>query len=318
MADHCLAHTVLPVRPLPAPLTGWLTLPGFMRAWCASVSQVRRLIQQTQPAVVVAMGGFVAGPALVAGSKANLPVALVNLDTPPGRANRWLAKRANQVFSVDPTLPGEPISPPLRQSATSCVDQAQARSVLGLDPNREMLLITGGSQGARTINQMMVRLMATDALRRALGSWQVLHLVGPENPPQPVQAAYAQAGVTARVEPFCDQMGLAWAGATVAISRAGAGSVAEAWASATPTVFLPYPYHADQHQKNNVAPLLRIQGAQMYEDRIDPQANVQQITKPLLGLIGNATQRNQMIQAMRDRRPSNGAVPIAAWVMQLV
>src|SRR5690606_34808033 len=149
---------------------------------------------------------------------------------------------------------------------------AQAREALGLAPDQPVLLVTAGSQGAATINRMMMALVKHPQGRAALADWQVYHLSGARER-EAVERAYAEAGVAARVEPFCQRMGLAWRSAELAISRAGAGSVAEVLANAVPTIFMPYPYHKDQHQRLNALPLADAGGAVLVQDHIDAEAN---------------------------------------------
>lgn len=313
---HSLPYTALPVGPLPRGASALTKLPRFMRGWFQSVRQVRRLIEQTHVTAIVAMGGFVSGPAVVAGCKAAVPVALVNLDDPPGKANRWMAKRASRVFTVTEGLDGQPIGLPLRRSALGPADKTAARAQLGLDSDRPTLFITGGSQGAGSINQMMAEWLTMPQARQTLTRWQVLHLTG-HGDSESLSRAYAQANVPAKVIPFCDQMGLAWSAATVAISRAGAGSVAEAWANATPTIFLPYPHHKDQHQAHNAQQLVGIEAALLCRDLVEPTANARQLSPLLLTLMNNAGRLQQMTQAMRTHRPRDGAQTIASWLIQL-
>ena len=197
-------------------------------------------------------------------------------------------------------------------------DPAAARRQLDLDPKRNTLLVTGGSQGAETINRMMIGLVGTIPVRKELAGWQVLHLAGSAATGKPIlaelRAAYERAGVTARVETFCNAMGLAWSAASLAIARAGANTVAEVWANHTPTIFLPYPYHRDQHQRRNAEPLADIDGAVLSRDLIDPQANTKQLTGPLSALLSNPAQRQHMARRLRQTRPANGAQIIARWV----
>ncbi len=318
LRQHAHVFTALPVEPLPRGLGALARLPGFVRAWRNSVAAVRRVILQERVGAVVATGGFASGPAVWAASRTRVPVTLVNLDDPPGWANRLLARRADTVFSVFDGFKGQRIGYPLRGGAVGGVDPASARQQLGLNPDRHTLLVTGGSQGAATVNQMMACLVQMPEAKLALAGWQVLHLTGGEQDIEPLGRAYEQAGVPSKVQPFCEQMGLAWCAATVAISRAGAGSVAEVWANATPTIFLPYPYHKDQHQKKNAKPLVAVDGAVICDDLIDAQANADQLLEPLTQLMGDNNRRRVMIEAMRRSQPPNGAAVVADWVTQRI
>lgn len=317
LGKHGLPYTALPVQPLPGNLRALAALPSFVRGWFASVAQVRRIIRQETVAAVAAMGGYVSAPAVVAAYRSGIPTALINLDTPPGKANRMLAKRATAVFTVYPALNGQRVGLPLRRIALATADPASARREWGLDPRRSTLLVTGGSQGAESINQMMMQLLTMPGPQAALRQWQVIHLAG-VHPTEPVRRAYKEAGVPAVVEPFSDRMGLAWSATTLAISRAGAGSVAEIWANATPTIFLPYPYHKDQHQKHNTRELVGIGGACVCDDLIDPAANAKQITGPLLDLMNDPARRHAMAKAMKDTPPQDGAATIAGWLTERV
>lgn len=314
--QHHMPYTALPIEPLPRGASGFVKLPRFGRRWFQSIKQVRHLIEQNQVMAIVALGGFVSGPAVVAGRRAGLPVALVNLDSPPGKANRWMARRATQVFTVTDGLQGHRIGLPLRRSPIGPADPAAARTQLGLDSSRPTLFVTGGSQGAQSINQMMAELMALPQARQALTHWQVLHLTGREENKSLIRA-YAQAAVPAKVLPFCDQMGLAWSAATVAISRAGAGSVAEAWTNATPTIFLPYPHHKDQHQTHNAQPLVSIEAALLCRDLVEPTANAQKLAPLLVSLMNDTNRLHHMTQAMRAQPPRDGAQTIASWLSGL-
>jgi UDP-N-acetylglucosamine--N-acetylmuramyl-(pentapeptide) pyrophosphoryl-undecaprenol N-acetylglucosamine transferase len=164
---------------------------------------------------------------------------------------------------------------------------------------------------------MMVRLIGHREVSRVLADWQVLHLVG-KDAIEPIRIAYARQGIAAVVQSFCDQMGMAWSAAELAISRAGAGSVAEAWANATPTLFLPYPHHKDQHQRHNAMVLVDIGGAQVYEDQIDPVVNARQLVKPLIGLVADHTSRQRMRLKMRAQTLQDGASTVATWLATII
>ena len=279
------------------------------------------MIRRSNVGAVVATGGFVAAPVIWAAGKTGVPVAIMSLDAVAGKANRHLASRATTLFTVysDPRWPkAERIGLPLPREAIGPDDPAEARKQLELDPQRNTLLVTGGSLGAETINRMMIGLIGTIPVRKALADWQVLHLAGPASTGKPIlaelRAAYERAGVVARVETFCHAMGLAWSAASLAVARAGANTVAEVWANHTPTIFMPYPYHRDQHQRRNAEPLAEIDGAAISMDLIDPQANTKELAGPLSALLSNPAQRRHMARRLRETRPANGAQIIARWV----
>lgn len=315
MQQSGMAYTMLPARAWTARPWGW---KNFAYAWRGSVSAVEQLIGQDVSVVMVASGGFVSAPALWAGrNKRQVKTALMNLDAVAGRANRVMARRAEQVFTVNLTrgLPRhqEQIGLPIRRVAIGPGDPGKARMAMGLDAKRPTLLVTGASQGAQTINQMMLELLRIARLRAELGAWQVLHLSGARDV-QVLREAYEQAGVSARVEAFVQAMGVAWGSATLAISRAGAGSVAEVWANAVPTIFLPYPYHRDHHQRHNAEELARIGGAVIVDDLIDPKLNSREVAGLLINLMRNEAQRKQMAQILSRHQPMDGAHRVAQWV----
>ncbi len=318
-----LSKTDVPFTPLPArPLTLHpLRVPAFIQGWFKSIDAVTKLIAQLQPAAMVATGGFVSGPAVVAANRAGVPVFLVNLDAVPGRANRMLASRAVERFTVYESrdLPGaKRIGLPLRRSAVGPVDKGQARAKLGLDPDKETILVTAGSQGAQTVNRMMIQMVSMTQPRRELSQgWQVLHLSGQADV-EACKKAYDQAGIPNQVAAFCHHMGLAWRSASIAISRAGAGSVAEAWANAAPTIFLPYPFHKDQHQKLNAAPLVQMGSAMLFDDLIDGDKNARRVHAPLMALMKNESRRQHMAELLMKHRPEDGAAAVAKAITRIV
>lgn len=318
LSQQDVLSTALPAQPWPSRWWDWLAIPRVGFAWMGSVRQIRQMLRKENVIAVVATGGFVSAPAVWAAGLAGVPVAMVNLDTPAGRANRFLAGWAMKVFSVDDGLPqAQRIGLPLRRSAVGGTDQSTSRRQLGLDPLRRTLLVTGGSQGARTVNQMMVQLVKLPEASDALTNWQVLHLVGGDSC-EPICDAYTEQGVVATVRPFCDQMGLAWSAADLAISRAGAGSVAEAWANGTPTLFLPYPHHKDQHQRHNAMTLVHLGGAQLQDDQVDPTLNAMHLATPLVTLMTDHTMRQHMRSQMQSQPPQEGASTVARWLAMIL
>lgn len=308
-------YTIVPAEPVSVRPDKLLR---FYWSFRRSEELVLGLIRKLGASGMVATGGFVSGPAATAASRAGIPIALVNLDAVPGRANKFLAKKATETFSVYPTpvLPrAQTIGLPLRRQAVASVDPGKARWELGLRPDLETILVFAGSQGGATINQMMIEMCHRTQPRKSLADpqWQVLHLSGFADK-EKVQQAYDKAQINARVEPFCNAMGLAWGAASLAIARAGAGTVGEAWANAVPTIFLPYPFHKDEHQRFNAEPLVNAGAALLFHDKVDPIENVTQIAGPLSSLMKNALQREKMREALLRTRPQDGAETIALWL----
>jgi len=305
-----------PAKPLATRPMGLLR---FMRAWGPSVRHARRVIAGARAAAgrdrvhLVAMGGFVAAPAVQAARVERCPVTLVNLDAAPGKANRWIARRADRAFTTFPVAAGfardwTSIPPIVRAAAVEHRSPAEARAALGLDPARPTLTITGGSQGAGSINRLMAALARDQP--GALAGWQVLHQTGDDDNGA-LADAYTRAGVPARLEKFVPAIGLWWRAADLAIARAGAGSVAEAWANAVPTLFLPYPWHKDQHQRLNAAPLVAAGAAALATDHIEPAANIRELGPALTHLLQSPGARQTMAAALGRLGPADGAPRVA-------
>jgi UDP-N-acetylglucosamine--N-acetylmuramyl-(pentapeptide) pyrophosphoryl-undecaprenol N-acetylglucosamine transferase len=311
--------TTTPVRPLPRPSRPWQAIP-FLAAWRRAGRSARELIADRNVVAVVATGGFVSGPAIVAAERLGVPRALVNLDAVPGKANRRLATYGPKIFSVFPSkdLPGaELIGLPLRAASIGVGSPAEARAALGLDPGRPLLFVTGATHGAESIVRMMIAWSGSAALRASLDGWHVLHQCG-GFPPDELQRAYAAAGLSATVVARLDRIGLAFRAADLAIARAGAGTVAEAWANATPTVFLPNPYHHDQHQRHNARPMVEAGGAVIASDRIDPAVNLAETVPVIATLLGDAARREAMRAALASAPLRDGASSVVAWISATV
>ncbi len=262
---------------------------------------------------MVAMGGFVAAPVVSAAKRNRSPVTLINLDDPPGKANRWIARRCDQVLSAievagRPRFAERVVGMPIRSNAVASGTPQSSRVQLGLEPDLPTLLVTGASQGARSINTLMTTMAAAEP--ELFDGWQVLHLTGAGDEDQ-ARTAWHAAGVIATVHPFLHGMGAAWGAADLAVSRAGASSVAEAWTNAVPTLFLPYPYHKDRHQHRNAAPMVATGGAVVETDRIEAESNVVAAGSTLRALMRDRPRLGSMRAALRARPAPDAARTIA-------
>ncbi len=285
-------------------------LMRFLASWGPSVRATRRLIREKRNngrnVHVVAMGGFVAPPAAQAARAARAPLTMFNLDATPGLANQWMAKRSSRVLTTY-TIPAwkqaTRIPPIVRAGALPPGDAGMCRAVFGLDPEMATLVVMGGSQGAGTINDAMAELamQEPELLRR----WQIIHQCGAGRD-ESLAEVYSAAGVRAVVRPFIDEVGAAWGAADLAIARAGAGTVAEAWASGTPAIFLPYPYHRDSHQAANAMPLVDRASAVIVKDAIDAGVNAERLSETLQGMLAPGRLQS-MRSAMQSLGPADGA-----------
>jgi UDP-N-acetylglucosamine--N-acetylmuramyl-(pentapeptide) pyrophosphoryl-undecaprenol N-acetylglucosamine transferase len=290
----------------------------FLRSWGPSVRAARGVFRQLKDerrtVVPVAMGGFVAAPCVMGARAEKLDVLMANLDAVPGLANRWIARRAHTIVTAAPVEGRDwrRIAPVVRRAAVPSAPPADCRRRFGLDPSTPTLLVTGGSQGARTLNDLATTL--ADQSPSPLRAWQVIHQTGRGANPD-IPGAYERAGVRAWVGAFIEDMASAWGAADLAIARSGAGSVAEAWASATPCVFLPYPYHKDQHQKRNARPLVEAGACVVIEDRLDPARTLEGSSGALADLLASPDRRESMRSAFEALGPADGAGRLARLVL---
>lgn len=319
---HMLGHARVDHIPLPAipPSPRPLRAARFVRGWMSSKKRCRSLIESKDVGAVVALGGFVSAPAVAAARSASVPTVLLNLDARPGRANQWVARRCAEVWTAVPATGSVGTAPvvgmPIRRHAVAPGDPARCRRELGLDTDRPTLLITGASQGARSINRFMELFSTRHAA--ALDGWQVLHLCGRDTAPADLEREYEKGQVPAVVLPFLDAMGTAWGAADLALTRAGASSVAEVHANAVPALFLPYPYHDDDHQRWNAAPLVDRGAARLTTDHVDVEANLADAGAILSDLLTSASARSEMRDRLRETADPLAAERIADRLVALL
>ena len=231
---------LIPPVPLPRrPGRDLLRVPGRLRA---AVRATREVFDRVDPEVVVGFGGYVSMPAYLAARRTKLPLVIHEGNALPGIANRFGARFCTTHVATsfpDTKLPhARFVGLPIRR-AISTLDRgalrSEARQGFGLAPDLPTLLVTGGSQGARRINESV----SAAALDLAAAGIQVLHVKGPRGEVSlPERPADAPPYV---VVPFVDRMELAYAAADAVVGRSGANSVTEAAALGLPAVFVPLP-----------------------------------------------------------------------------
>ena len=291
---------------------------GFLKGFRSSYRAARQCFAARPPAAVLAMGGFTSAPPVLAGRKLHAATFLHESNTIPGRANRFLAWFVGQAFVGFPScarrlhtratlVTGTPVRPRLVRGSAEA-----ARVALGLQPQRETLLIMGGSQGASGINQLVLRCLAD--LRRELPDAQFIHLTGTHDAER-VAAAYREARVSAVVRPFLTEMELALNAATVAVSRSGASSLAELAALRLPAILIPYPTAADNHQFHNARAFVETGAARMLgEHRSTPE----NFTRMVCELMTSAAERRRLATALAEWHQPEAAAQIADAIVQRI
>ncbi len=248
--------------PLPRRLSPELMkLPWRLRQ---AVRESATVLAARSADVVVGFGGYVALPVYLVAKRAGVPIVVHEANARPGLANRIGARLTPYVAVATPDnpLPGaQYVGMPLRRSIATLDRDAlrvQAREFFGLDPDRPAVLVFGGSQGARRINEAM----AGAAGEITAAGVQVLHAVGRGNetsvtpPPGPVPYI---------VVPYLDRMDLAYAAADLAICRAGMMTCAELTAVGLPAIYVPLP-HGNGEQRLNAAPIVQAGGGLIVDD----------------------------------------------------
>ena len=285
---------------------------SFWKSFCAS-----RIIFKTQkPDAVLAMGGFTSAPPILAARKFGAKTFLHESNTIPGKANRFLARFVGEAFVGFPeaaarlkarkvSVTGTPVRPQFQPR-----DAAECRTALGLDRNLPTILVIGGSQGASGLNEMILSALPLLANR----NWQFLHLTGAHDF-EKVKAAYASQKLKAIVKPFLSEMDLALGAATACVSRSGASSLAEIAAMRLPSLLVPYPTAADNHQFVNARAFEKTGAAKLLEQK---NSSPEKVAALLCGLVENDAARAAMQSALVQWHQPKAAEQIAENILSAI
>nr|WP_225751298.1 UDP-N-acetylglucosamine--N-acetylmuramyl-(pentapeptide) pyrophosphoryl-undecaprenol N-acetylglucosamine transferase [Pseudoclavibacter sp. Marseille-Q3772] len=289
-------YELLTIDKVPFPRRPNRAALAFPARFRRAVSRVRTIIAKEQVDAVIGFGGYAATPAYVAARK-RVPIIVHEANAMPGLANRLGARWAQLTAVVFPNtkLPGaRVIGMPLRREIAGLdprVSRSEAIEYFGLDPNRATLVVTGGSLGAKRINDTIRELGqelidATDGQSR---NWQILHIVGRLSPfDDPKLENY-------HVVEYCDRMDLAFAAADFIIARAGASTVSELLAVGLATLYVPYAV-GNGEQSHNIASVLAAGAAVTIADAQFTPAHVRE---ELLPLLADEPRRRQLAENAR-------------------
>jgi len=307
-------HRLLPIEPIYRRKwwrnAHWLWLAP--RVW----RDVGRLLREERPAIVIGTGGYAAGPIVLRAQRAGIPTAVVEENAFPGLTTRWLARGARQVHLGFPEARerlspgahtevfalGNPVRPP------EPGDPRAARRALGLDPARPTVLVFGGSQGAQALNYAVAAALE----RRLLAGANVVWGTGAAH-----AAALARYAVPERVvvRGFFDSMTEPYRAADLVVSRAGAMTVAELCAWGKPSILVPLPTAAANHQTHNARALAAAGAAlQLAEHDFTAPALARLIGE----LLGDPARLASLADRARARGHPNASREIVSRILTLV
>jgi UDP-N-acetylglucosamine--N-acetylmuramyl-(pentapeptide) pyrophosphoryl-undecaprenol N-acetylglucosamine transferase len=313
--DQQAVKTAQNVEIFTLPAVGWQNRNyfAFGRSFLKSFLAARQIFKARPPAAVLAMGGFTSAPPVLAARKFGAKTFLHESNTIPGKANRFLARFVDVAFIGFPeaaarlrakqtVVTGTPVRPQFQPKAAG-----PCRTALGLDAALATVLVVGGSQGARGLNDLVLTALPLLAEK----DWQWLHLTGAGDF-EKVQSAYAKLGLKAVVKPFLAEMDLALGAATACVSRSGASSLAEMAAMRLPSALVPLPTAADNHQFFNAAAFANTGAACLVpQGETSPEAFADVLT----GLVGDDAARQKMQSAMAQWHSPGSATQIAQSIL---
>jgi UDP-N-acetylglucosamine--N-acetylmuramyl-(pentapeptide) pyrophosphoryl-undecaprenol N-acetylglucosamine transferase len=262
--------------------------------------QASQFIKEFGPSVVISTGGYVAAAAGLAAANRNIPLITQACDAVPGRTNLWLGKRARRICvwfeetkKYFPAGRAVVTGVPLRDGMVSNVSPAGARAALGLEPERLTLLVMGGSQGARRLNELTVGMPTY--LKADL---QILHQTGPRNIDD-VKAALSAVNVERipyHVRPYLsgDEVPMAYRAADLLICRCGISTLAEITANRIPALMVPLPTAYADHQTANAREVERAGGGILL-----PEASLrsEELARQVDRLAADSEARGRMSEA---------------------
>ena len=285
------------------------TLKIFLRL-VTSIWHVRKLLQAGQFDAVLTTGGYIAAPAVVAARSLGVPVVLHESNALPGKVTRWLSRWCNVVAlgfaEAAQYLPGVrtlPVGTPVRPQFL--IDLPDTPPGLPIPADVPLIVMVGGSQGAVAVNRL-IRQSAPAWLEA--GAW-IVHLTG-DNDPDAKSFNHPHYFPL----PFYNEMAALLHRATLAISRSGAGSLTELAITHTPSILIPYPFAAEDHQTFNAKIFSNAGAAQLF-----PQADLtpELLQNIVLDLLKSPEQLEKMVNAAEKLAVPDSADRLAQLIRQL-
>lgn len=273
-----------------------------------------RIIKSFKPDVVIGTGGFASGAVLKVASMLNIPTVIQEQNSYPGITNKLLAKKANKICvayeNLERFFPKDKMiltGNPVRQDLINEANKSEAIAYFKLDANKKTLLVLGGSLGARRINQLIEKELDFLLSQNIQIIWQCgklyLNDYSKYNEKENVQ-----------VVAFIDRMDLVYAAADVVISRSGASSVSELCIVGKPTIFIPSPNVAEDHQTKNAKAISDKNGAILIkESELDAQFET-----VFSDLISNENKQAELSQNIKKLAKPNATKDIVEEIVKLI
>ena len=270
-----------------------------------------RMLNEFAPDVVIGVGGYASGPAMLAAVVKHIPTLAFEPNVVPGFANRVVAR-----FVSGAAVHFEETAKYFRHAEVTGVPVRQAFFDIAVLDNKKRggtptLLVFGGSQGAHAINDAMIRCLPE--LRRQAPGIRIIHQTG-ERDYNDALAAYQNLGEPAEVSKFIEDMPSAFARADLVVCRSGASTVAEVTAAGKPAIFVPFPRAADDHQRVNAEALAREGAAVVVEES---KLEGVWLAETIAALLNDPPRLQAMSEAARSLAHPNAARDIAAMAVRV-
>jgi UDP-N-acetylglucosamine--N-acetylmuramyl-(pentapeptide) pyrophosphoryl-undecaprenol N-acetylglucosamine transferase len=270
-------------------------LPFLWKTW-RSVSRCKALLHGFKADAVLGMGGFTSLPPVYAGHALGLKTFVHDSNARPGRANVLTSRFCTQVFlGLDAAKAFFPhretviTGTPVRPEIMSLPSRAEAAARFGLDPQKTTILVTGGSQGARRLNEL-----SAEAAKLLPADFQILHIAGALDFERVSQITRGRENH--KVLGFCDQMPAAYALADLVIARSGASSLNEIAMCGLPSILAPFPFAADDHQTRNAEVFSTAGAAELIQER---DLDAEKLAALAINILRDLPTRERMAKAAR-------------------
>jgi UDP-N-acetylglucosamine--N-acetylmuramyl-(pentapeptide) pyrophosphoryl-undecaprenol N-acetylglucosamine transferase len=272
-----------------------------------AIAASSRLLTEFDPEVVIGVGGYASGPAMVAAIRRRLPTLAFEPNVVPGFANRMIARWVSAAaVHFEETCEYFP-----HCKVTGVPVRAAFFSIPAKSAGAPTLLVFGGSQGARAINQAMIE--SLPGLRAKIPGIHIIHQTGQRDYDR-VLAAYQQSGISGEVHKFIDDMPATFGRADLLVCRSGASTVGEITAAGKPAIFVPFPAAADDHQNVNARALERAGAAIVVEES---NLEAAYLVETIVALIGDSRQLRTMSAAAKSLAHPQAVEDIAEMVAKL-